>query len=926
MRLSALSMLLCIALAPAWAQQRLVVPNASLEEGQDGPASWVWHTGEGGTGEFEWRDDIAHSGQRSFRVHKIGSTGYTTLNSGFIDATPGKTYLVRAWVRPLGNARRGVYLMVTQHRADSDDQQYPNAFGDTNLPFIIGEWQPVTARVTVREGNTRLRVQCLQAFAASDVCWDDLEIEEAGAEPPPRYEPPTPEVVRDLEPARAIVARRPRAQVQVAQVGGRPRLSVDGRPVPWAFYVSPFWNPQNAQIADFRDAGVRVYLVPLVLGRGVYADRGPWLGAGRYDFSEVDDLLWRVLRVDPEGYVIFYMACDAYREWGDEHPDDVTQDQNGLKAVVEMHPKTWGNEPVPPQRYGPSLVSQLLREETSETLRRLVAHVESSEPGKAVIGYHVAGYNDGQWFQWAQLYGDDIHLADYCPAAQESFRQWLRRRYGGDAGALRAAWHRPDVSFETASVPAFDRYWVEGDILDPAVYQDVVDHTRFYSEGVAETVMELAHVIKAASGRRVLCGTYYEDITCNSPNHIALGRLLADDGLDYLAGPAAYSIRMAGLPGAVRSVFGSTLLHGRTYLTEQDWRSWHSVPSESANNFAWGRAETAEAHNAMVRRECGMMLAFGLGTWWYDMSGGWFRDDQIMAGIAEAMRGFERDLALPEAPHADLALVVSEDSNHCIAPRSGGLFRYTGISSQVPEANISGVPYRLYLQSDLGRGDLPDHRTWVFLNPYAISDAERAAIEALKSGGRTLVFMHAPGVFGADDPAAAISQITGMTVHAAEGLSSLDTEPLEGEHPLLQGLVAGMTSPGGVKSPAFEVTDAQATPLARYVGTEMVAAAVRDFGSWRSVFVGSPKLSAEFIHNLASWSGCWCAAEPGDAVYASEHFVTIHALFPGHKVLTLREPSRVTDLTSGEVVADRTQTIEVDMQRGTTRWFYVEPD
>ncbi len=93
----------------------------------------------------------------------------------------------------------------------------------------------------------------------------------------------------------------------------------------------------------------------------------------------------------------------------------------------------------------------------------------------------------------------------------------------------------------------------------------------------------------------------------------------------------------------------------------------------------------------------------------------------------------------------------------------------------------------------------------------------------------------------------------------------------------------------------------------------------------RSVYVGGPGLSAEFIHNLASWSGCWCAAEPGDAVYAGEHFVTIHALFPGPKLLTLREPSRVTDLTSGEVVAERAETIDLDMQRGQTRWFYLEP-
>ena len=70
--------------------------------------------------------------------------------------------------------------------------------------------------------------------------------------------------------------------------------------------------------------------------------------------------------------------------------------------------------------------------------------------------------------------------------------------------------------------------------------------------------------------------------------------------------------------------------------------------------------------------------------------------------------------------------------------------------------------------------------------------------------------------------------------------------------------------------------------------------------------------------------GGWTAAPPGDAVYASQHFLTIHALFPGHKILHLKRPAKVTDLTTGRVVAARAQTVEVDMERGQTRWFRLE--
>ncbi len=924
--IAALTVCICI---PTAAQQDPApeVPNWGFEAGTDGPDAWTWRAAEGSGGEFEWLDDLSDEGDRSFRVRKIGAVGFTLLLSDFVPVEAGQSYRVTARVRPLHDVRRGVYLMISQHTADSDDQQLPNTFGTVHIPLEGGRWQEVTARVEVREGNARIRVSCLQAFWASDVVWDAVTVAPVGAEtePEPRYEEPVPEELPPLEPAMARVAARDRASVEVTREQRRPRLFLDGEPTPWAFYVAPFHSSDNAQVADFRDAGVRVYLASLVLGKDVYGERGPWKGPGEFDFSEVDERLERILRVDPDGYVIFYLACDAYRDWGAEHPDDVTLDQNGLPAIVDMHPVRWGGEPPEGrERYGPSLVSQTLREETADALRRLVAHVEASEAGRAVIGYHVAGYNDGQWFQWQRPTPGDIHLADYSPAATASFREWLGRRYAGDVQALRAAWNRPNVTFESAEPPGYERYWVQpSGLLNAATDGDIADWTRFYSEGPAETVMYLADVIKQATPRPIICGTYYEDITCNSGNHIALGRFLADDAIDFFAGPAAYTIRMPGYQGAMRSVFGSTLHHGRTYLTEQDWRSWHSVPREPAQNFSWGRAETAEEHNAMVRRECGMALAFGTGTWWYDMSGGWFADEGIMAGIAGAMRAFDRDLSIEGMPRSDVALIVSEDSNHWVAPQDGGPFRYEGVKNQVEELNLSGVPYRVYLQSDLPT--IPDHRVYIFANPYRISDEERAAIERLKSDGRTLVFMHAPGAVTDGTAAEAISEITGIEVEALPDRTDLNAMVLDGADPLVTDLAAGIALPGAIKGPAFAVTDAAATPLATYVDSDTVAAAMREFDGWRSVYVCPPHLTADFANRLAKLAGAWVAGEPGNAIYANEHFITVHAIFGGPETLTLERPSRVTDLTSGEVISERADTIELELTRGETRWFALEP-
>jgi len=909
------------------------IPNADLETGADSPDGWTCAHGEGGTGAWSWDTENVHSGKRAFRIRKDNAEGYSQLVSGFLAVEPGRDYEVSAWIKLHHRSAAGVYFMVSQYRADGDAMQLPNAFGDSNKRHSAGAWQRLRLVFTVREPNTRVRIHALVAFGPCDVTWDDFSLGPPAADAKPRYEPPVEETLPPLEPARQIVAARRRSAAQVEVREGRTRFVIDGKPAPPCFYVSPFWTPNKAQIADFKNAGVRVYLVPLVLGRNVYANRGPWLGPGKYDFTEVDELLWRVLRVDPEGYVMFYMACDPYRDWGAEHPDDVTQDQNGLKAIVHMHPKRWGGAPEGPERFGPSLVSEVLRGQTAETLKRLVAHVKQSEPGKAVIGYHVAGSNDGQWFHWTSLDPKDLHLADYSPGARRSFRNWLRRLYKDDVAAFRRAWNRPDLTFETVSVPSADRLWADKFLVDPATDQDIADYTRFYSEGVAETVLHLAKTLREASGGNILLGTYYEDITCNSANHIALARFLESDAMDFLAGPAAYGVRLPGQCGAIRSVFGSALLHGKIYLTEQDWRSWHSAPNKPNENESWGRAETSEAHNAMVRRECGMMLAYGMGTWWYDMSGGWFRDDQIMAAIAEARRAFDLDLATPGVPRADLAVFVSEESNHYVYPRAAAHMRYNAIIRQVYDLNTSGVPYRLYLPSDLGRLKLPEHRAYLFLNAHVLSDAQRKAIEDLRRDGKLLVFLHAPGIVpvGAihelplPGQAVAIERVTGIKVRPMPAGTPLGAVPVKSDSPLLAHTDGYLAPAMRLGWPAFEVTDEKATPLATYPGTQAVSVAHKQFPDHQVVLAGGLDLSDQFIHNLAKAAGAWCVADPGDAVYASERFATIHALHGGQKTLRLARPARVTDLTTGQLIADRATTLALDMRLGETRWFHLTP-
>lgn len=925
------------------------IANGGFESGDAEPVGWSFAHNEGGQGRWEW-SDAAHAGRRAVRIVKTNAAGYSTVVSDFIPVTAGRHYELSAQARLNGGgaSRAAVSFMVSEYADGAAEPLLPNHFGEARRLPPGEAWTRISLTFPVRQGTSRVKVQALVTAAPIDVLLDDFELREAApadAAYKPRFERAAPEPLPPPEPALERLRRREPALAERRVVDGRVRFFLDGRPAELSLHVTPFPHPADAHVADFRRAGVKLHLVPLVLGRRVYGDFGPWLGKDAFDWAEVDERLMRILRVDPDAYVMFYLATDPYPKWGEEHPDSVVRDQHGRKVVVRMHPSGWGRDPDPDEngyreRWGPSYVSADLRRDTQDALRQLVRHVQSSLPGKAVAGYHIGGGGDVQFFHWAGFApgttepgAANYHLADYSPAAQDAFRDWLRRKYGSDA-ALRAAWNRAGVTLDAATIPSGERRLARGFFFDATTDEDIADYNRFYSEGVAETIHGYARVIKQEAGGRKLVSTYWEDAAANVDSHFATARMLQSPDIDFLAGPTDYGVRMPGEVGAAHSVWGSLMLHDRAWVSEQDFRSWFSEPLNPTTDHDVGRATSAADHNNMVRRDSGMMLAFGQGAWWYEMAGGWFADAGIMAGVAEARAAFARDLATRGRPRADVAVFISERSLDYLKFEPGSLnyFRHAATVRQIRELNRSGVPYRVFLQSDLDHPALPDATLYLFLNAHCIEPGEWSAIQKLKRDGKTLCFVHAPGVIkpgnvGAATPAEAIERVTGIRVRELGGdvpmgvLAPPESPDAKPPFPL-----AGMEmSVWSGRGPAFAVDDPRATPLGVFDDATTAAAAWRDFGDWRGVFFGGIGLSDALLHALARHSGAWVAAAPGDATFANQHFFTIHALYDSEKTLHFPQRSRVIDLTSGETLAASADTLKIHMKRGETRWFQLQP-
>lgn len=728
------------------------------------------------------------------------------------------------------------------------------------------------------------------------------------------------------------VLSRDDISAKIVKIDGRVRLVVNGKPVPPVIYHA-FTGMQNhhGYYADFTDAGVDIHTRTLLMGKGVLnvTEGTFWNGKGVFNLGGVEEQLWRVLRVNPDAYILVHIWLDPYYQWGVENPDDVCLNEQGEKAIGTWHLTQWGGTPAANQRYLPSVYSSKLRADICDMVTRLVTHIENGPLGKTVIGYSLAGMNDGQWVNWAHW---NMHLDDYSPAANEAFRDWIRNRYENDVDKLRSAWSDLRVTFDDVRVPPPSRRISDDIFLDPQL-KDVVDYNRFYAEAPFDTIVEAAKIIKNITNNKKIVTTYYASPMNGAPSGTGLGRLLDVPWIDMFQCPSDYGVRMPGLSSGSQTIFSSLSLHNKMFIHEQDWRSFVRPGQTPAADVAVGRAPNAEAHNNMVRRDSGMQIVHGQGTWFFDIGNGHFHDLGIMKGVAEAVCAFKTDLNSNEKLEADVAFFVSERSLDFLAFPLRWNYQWYLLRRHRNSWVESGVPYHLYLQSDLANSNIDDYKVYIFLNPQYLSTSEAEQIEKLKRRGKTLVFCHGPGLYNSDDPEKNISQITGITVMRLKDKTQLAGIFLEGSHILQEKLKGSFgdsvfSGPSGEKkiiATAFSVEDENATPLATYINSNKIAIAAKDFGSWKSIFCGVPRIEPQFLNNIAKWASAWSISKPGDAVFANQKFVTIHALEDGHKKLNLKYPSRVLDLTTYQILYDKTESIEIDMAKGQTRWFSLQP-
>jgi len=473
--------------------------------------------------------------------------------------------------------------------------------------------------------------------------------------------------------------------------------------------ITAVYRPGQPYVRLGGPGGVFESQIKLAAGVGVnfvsFPVALPWPEPGEpADWTQVDRACQMVLQANPQALLLPRIDMDPPDWWGQTHPDDVMQWDDGRRAKAV---------PASPQ----------YRRDAAERLAALVGHLEMKF-GENVAGYHPAGQNTGEWFYEGTW---ERPLNGYAPADFTAWRQWLKAHRKPDAPVPTPAERRSAEVFASPSL---------------------VDWAQFQQEAMADCVCELAKAAREASRGRKLVVFFYGYVfefgpVANGPatsGHYALRRVLDCPDIDVLCSPISYFDRGLGQSAPSMTAAESVALAGKLWLNEDDTYTYLA----SGNPPGWqDHVATLADTNAELVRNVAQEALRNFGTWWMDLGEtGWFNDPGMWAEMQRLQELDEQFLKKPTPFRPEVAVVIDENRMLRVAPGGCVAVRKALCEVRAPLGRM-GAPYGQYLLDDVLAGRVRA-KLYVFVNGWCYSSDERKRLAGAVPG--LSLFVEAAGL------------------------------------------------------------------------------------------------------------------------------------------------------------------------------------
>lgn len=674
----------------------------------------------------------------------------------------------------------------------------------------------------------------------------------------------------------------------VKRINGVMRIVVDGKPITELAYQQAMGDDKCKWEAY--DAGIRLFRLPAGLGD---------CAEGPINTGAIDRQFASFFERAPEAYALLHLAVDAPLWWMAKHPDELCLYDSGKSG---------------PQ----SLASERWRRDTGDALRAFIRHISKAPYADRIIGFALAAGFTTEWQSWGLW---DNERGDFSAPNLTGYRNWLARNLTpADVESVLGK----GITAANATIPKRSQREKPTDELfqtDPAVAL----YYQYYSEPVADSILHFAKIAKEESNNRLVVGAYYGyqciygGLTQES-QHLAAERVSNSDYLDFMCSPASYVTRGCGGTSTFMSCADSIQMRGKLWFNESDNSTYLTGKDDRLAPGSF--PENREQSIAILQREFGHVISRGAANWYFDMSGGWYSDPEILSLFGKMVDYRSDVLADKRAPafEPEIAFLVDESNFYFMTPGSAFLnTSYAFVFSKLPTI---GATYGVYWLSDAHR--LPTSvKLVIIVNAYRLDATQMRVLSTLGRPGRSVLWMYAPGLYtaepfvlGARIPEQ-MSKLTGIDIRIDD-----TALPLSATATLPDGAQEAFEAGSG--RPAVWCSDGAVSTIATYNDTDRCALGVKDRGGWLSMWSGVPTVPVPVLRELARRAGVHIFCDSGDTFYAGHGTITVHSNHAGPKRISLPGRFSVEEIfTEAPLKITGASAIEFEMKSCETRTFRV---
>lgn len=592
---------------------------------------------------------------------------------------------------------------------------------------------------------------------------------------------------------------------------------------------------------------------------------------------------------NPDAYFKMYYHLYMPPAWCKAHPGESIRLDNGVETLANT----------PMKSLQPSYASELWRQQMGEILAECIKIMQDSPFADRIPYLRLCYGNCGEWNNFG--YAEQAYV-DVSRPMQKAFAGYLLQKYRTDA-ALQQAWGRSDVTLTAENlVPTRENRWLGGDFVraNGAEGMQTVDYYEFWQKFSAETVIYFAKIVKQASQGKMATGAYFGYYFGHyglNPYHFqdcgqyGIPYLLAAPEVDFFGGPYPYHLRRKSM--VINGVTGSINLAGKIWESENDERTHHSGSRNAIN----GTTDDLTESIAIGKRNIMLNFAAGSSFYYYDFIGDWYRDAEYMAMVGR-MKELDRGLRAKNWKNpATLAIIVSEKVVPYLTSKNDNKIIRQLNNFFNKELPFIGIPYDVYLTSDLAKIDFKQYKAVIFPNStYADSKFIDEVHKYAAGNGRKLLFFHSPGLVNAKNQfdAAQSARLTGIKL-------AFDPEKTVGT-------LTGKFGKTRLAPVRFRTTIDDSNAV--ITGTwEDGSAAIgeKEFGSWKSIVICHHAPGIALLRNILHANGVsfWSSGRAGlnQCVFAGP-LLAMYSRNAGNQTFWMPEKTEVAiDVFTGEILS-----------------------